>query len=615
MKTVEIKKGLVVVAKGKVGRVERILEEGRLVVSMQADRSQQTVFLHEVELLPDVSGDKAPDVEGGLRSKIESCSPEDIQIAKHRFDMISDVLAGVIDIESAINDLGISKSHFYRLRKRYCAQIGFMSVMQEKRGVKDGSARLSGEVEDLIQRSIDSKYKGRSASAGVVWREVEKECIKQHLPIPSRSVVSSRLKQRDPRDLLSKKEGREAASQKHDAKPGKKEVSRPLEITQMDHTLVDVILVDEKDRKPLGRPWLTIIIDLYTRVILGYYLSFHAPSALSISCALSHAALPKFDFLSRLGMSGDRYPHYGVPQVIGVDNAKEFKSPKFEKACDIYGVDVKWRPLGKKHFGGHVERLLGTLMIGAVQLLPGTTYSNVVKRRGQNSDKAAVVTFKEFSLWFARQVCIYHARNHSSLGMSPAAKWNEYYYIESGAQSRPPLVVNPMQFRLDFMPECYRCINREGIKLNGYLYWNSSLSHCVGRGNFKVKYDPFSLKQIWVFIDGEYVSVPFSNVALPDRSLLEHKALIKYRKLVGGAVAGQLEDHSVVGMIDECDQIIKESLAKTKKAHKALAAKQEYFDGHYGCGEGESSVGVDIKPNADVDYSVRAKLFRGASYD
>ncbi len=48
-------------------------------------------------------------------------------------------------------------------------------------------------------------------------------------------------------------------------------ISRPLELVQIDHTLVDVVVVDELARKPIGRPWVTLAINVATRAVLGFH--------------------------------------------------------------------------------------------------------------------------------------------------------------------------------------------------------------------------------------------------------------------------------------------------------------------------------------------------------
>jgi len=51
--------------------------------------------------------------------------------------------------------------------------------------------------------------------------------------------------------------------------------TRPLEIVQIDHTLVDIMVVDEVQRESMGRPWVTVAFDVATRVALGFVLSLN----------------------------------------------------------------------------------------------------------------------------------------------------------------------------------------------------------------------------------------------------------------------------------------------------------------------------------------------------
>jgi transposase InsO family protein len=70
------------------------------------------------------------------------------------------------------------------------------------------------------------------------------------------------------------------------------EVRDALELVQIDHTLADVILVESR-RRPIGRPWLSVAIDVATRCILGVHVTFDAPSPLSVALCIEHACLLK----------------------------------------------------------------------------------------------------------------------------------------------------------------------------------------------------------------------------------------------------------------------------------------------------------------------------------
>lgn len=615
MSGVEIKKGLVVVANGAVCKVVKVISGEKVSVVSQKENKRLIVSIDEIELLPAIDDGGVALISSELDELIDSVSADEIDLAENRFNIIGRYISGEMDLNEAITSLNISKSNFYRLKKLYSQDVGVYSLLRHPRGGKKNLSRLSELAEKYIEDSIDEVYVGKAASIASVWRDVEAKCITNELSVPSMTAVRDRVKMRDQRELYKKKHGAEAASQKHDARPGKKIVSRPLEWVQMDHTLVDVILVDNDRRQPLGRPWLTVLIDLYTRVILGYYISLHAPSAVSVACAIYHAALPKFSFLNRLGIDPEKYPFYGVPIVIHMDNAKEFRSVKFVRACSRNKIKSEWRPHGRKHYGGHVESLIGTLMTTKVHFLPGTTYSNVVKRRGYDSDKTSALTFKEFTRWFAREVCIYHGRKHSTLECSPAAKWKEYFSMGGDSPVHPPLVANPLRFKLDFMPEENRDVSREGIKFMNNLYWDSALRAHVGKAGVMIKYDPFSLKTIWAHLDGEYIPIKFSDSTKADYSLEEYRARKKANRSAAKTAPGGLEDHSMADFVLENKRLIQTSQSETRRARKAEAARSEYFVSQREELNGPKVPVDEADSKERPDYTQRATPFKGKSYD
>ncbi|WP_173175341.1 Mu transposase C-terminal domain-containing protein [Pseudomonas tohonis] len=592
-------------AKGLLCRIENQLPHLDFLVVSQKDNSRFIANIKEIEFI-NLSSNGASEVVCDDTARPSTL--EEIEAAQERFSVIDDWRKGLCDISYAISKLRVSRSYLFKLSKQYDAEAGYVSLLPRKRGRQPKESRLSEAVEEIIKESIDAGYHGAAASISGVWRAVEKECIKKQESVPSQTAVRARIKERSEREMHIKKYGSDSASQIFQARPGKKETHRPLEFVQMDHTLVDVILVDDERREPLGRPWLTVIIDIHTRIILGYYLSLHHPSTVSVSCAIYHAALPKHTFLNRLGIAEGKYPFYGVPTVIHMDNAKEFRSTKFQAACKRNLITPQWRPLGRKHYGGHVERLIGTFMTTKVHFLRGTTYSNTQARKGYNSEKMASMTFSEFARWFANEVCIYHGRKHAALDCSPANKWLNHFTREDGSVSYPPIVGNALNFRLDFMPEKTRAISPKGIKLHGGIYWSGALRSLVGQGKMVVKYDPFSMRMIWVRVDGEYIPIHFSDVTKSDFSLEEYNAFKMGRKGRSNIKPGCLEDMRLIPLMDENSAIIENSEKLTKRQKKANAAKNIYLNEHGLAGnEDEHFV---RKEAARPDYSKRASRFK-----
>jgi hypothetical protein len=88
---------------------------------------------------------------------------------------------------------------------------------------------------------------------------------------------------------------------------------------------VDVIVVDEQDRLPVSWPWLTLVIDVGSRVAAGFCVSLDDPSTLSVARALTHAVTPKDKWLFERGVDVE-WPVAGIPKALHLDNAKEFES-------------------------------------------------------------------------------------------------------------------------------------------------------------------------------------------------------------------------------------------------------------------------------------------------
>jgi putative transposase len=142
-------------------------------------------------------------------------------------------------------------------------------------------------------------------------------------------------------------------------------------------------------------------------------VSFDPPGALAVGLCLAHAILPKDTWLARHEINTP-WPVWGIMDAVHADNAKEFRGSMLHKACEEYRIDLHWRPVARPHFGGHIERLLGTLN-HEIHTLPGSTFSNPVARGTYDSEQHAAMTLSEFERWLSILIVeIYHQRLHSS---------------------------------------------------------------------------------------------------------------------------------------------------------------------------------------------------------
>jgi len=95
----------------------------------------------------------------------------------------------------------------------------------------------------------------------------------------------------------------------------------------------------------------------------------------------------------------------GIPKILHLDNAAEFKSKALRAGCVQYGIDLMYRPVGRPHFGGHIERLNRTLM-QRLKGLPGATGNSTKGRKAKKPEETAALTLKEFERWLAVEIAV-----------------------------------------------------------------------------------------------------------------------------------------------------------------------------------------------------------------
>lgn len=474
------------------------------------------------------------------------------------------------EVKTACRALGLRRARLYALIERYRREPVTSSMLGAKPGPPRGARHLADDVEAVIEEAIASYYLSRQRpSVSALHDHIRQLCRARGVAIPSRNAVRARVASVDRRALVGAREGAKAARDRF--KPVVREYSadHALHIVQIDHTPVDVFVVDAVRRRPIQRPWLTLAIDLASRMVAGFYLSLEAPSSASVALAIHHLVTPKSEWLAARGVKGD-WPVSGLPDVIHVDNAREFRSRALARGAAEYGVSLVHRPVATPHYGGHIERLIGTMM-GAVHLLPGTTFSNIADRGAYDPEKHAAMTLDELERWLALQIVgRYHAEVHGTLLLPPIAAWSD-----AVAARRQPLRFpqDDTQFLYDFLPFEERSIRRDGVRLFGLRYWDDVLSPWAGRldRRLRIKYDPRDLSRVFVEgPDGEHWPVRFADLRRPRITLGEHRmALTAVRERGVRLVDEQL----IFDTVEAQRELVETAAAATKSARRLSARR------------------------------------------
>ena len=263
-------------------------------------------------------------------------------------------------------------------------------------------------------------------------------------------------------------------------------------------------------------------------------LSLEAPSRLSAGLCLHHGTFPKRPWLSALGIPEACWPGFGLVDSVFTDNAKEFKARSLRRSAQVYGIDLQFRPPGDPAAGGIIERAIGTFM-GKVRLLPGASYSKLLKKRPRHADRSARMTLKELELFLARQISVYHQTPHSTLGMPPLAAWEQGWTV-NGQPSLPSVPDSPDHFLLTFLPGEWRTVTREGIELHSLQYQSAALAPFIQPGLKRmVRFDPRDLSRVFVETSDAYIPAILTRHVGPAFSLWEWREIHRRERKVGRA--------------------------------------------------------------------------------
>ena len=249
----------------------------------------------------------------------------------------------------------------------------------------------------------------------------------QRVSTPSPASVYRWLNQLNYQVVSNARAGRTATAKELRSAIGSVKVSRILERIELDHTPCDVMIICTLTRLILGRPWITLAIDRYSRMIVGFYISFHTPSQTSVLYAMRMMILPKDTLLARFPDVKGPWPARGLPDTIATDNGMELHGDTVESVCLEMGINLHYCGVAHPEMKGAIERVIGTVNRGLIHTLPGTTFSNTEERGDYDSEAHAAIDIEVLThvlvKWIVDQ---YHKQPHRGLkGRTPLEVWQE----------------------------------------------------------------------------------------------------------------------------------------------------------------------------------------------
>ncbi|MEQ8239465.1 MAG: DDE-type integrase/transposase/recombinase [Cyclobacteriaceae bacterium] len=552
-------------------------------------------------------------------SVIDLISDKDWEIANNRLKIIEPLLSGknkLRIITKLEKEHKIHRSTIYRWLGKYESSYMLSSLVPNKRLGGKGKSRLNSQEEELLNKIIEQSFlTSQKLNVSKLYIEIKLAFEANNLKVPHENTVRNRIKNYSEKDLLKSRYGNQAARDKFAPIRDSYNADHPLSVVQIDHTLLDIILVDPDTRKPIGRPWLTVAIDVYSRVVSGFYLSYDPPSAMSVGLCLAMSILPKEKVLLKHDIDTE-WPCWGLMKTVHADNGKDFRSKMLIRACEDYGINIQWRPVRTPHWGGHIERLIGTI-VQEIHSLPGTTFSKKEDRKNYNSEKKAVFSLNELEKYLTIFITkIYHNRKHHGTGYSPLFLYKEGI-LGSSKQSGfglPIKITDEEKLSRDFMPYFERSVQNYGVKIDKITYYHDVLRRWInsnepGSKSIKRKFifrrDPRDISIVY-FLDPEtekYFPIPCKNISRPNISIWEFRESIKILKAKGEK---SIDEDAIFSAYKELEELKENVHSKSRMIKRKKLTKEGRINIH------DSSKDIDliyddvelddIKPFDDIEY-------------
>jgi putative transposase len=471
------------------------------LVDLTMDVIRKLVRDGDIVAAPDLDGEHVVARENALAT-LSKAKLEYLAEANRRWEAIKPYLDGELPFDAVLPP-GCKLSTLYRWRKDYReakARCGYGYVgLIPKPQSGNGNQRIDDEVQQAVEEKITAHFKERKKlKTSMIYRAIKDFCLSKNLPCPSRKTITIKLQSASTYERTMAESGKRKAYQVKEfyyeiIYTTPRHGERPFEIGHIDHTQADVEIKCSHTGQPLGRPYITFLIDAFCRRILAVYVSFEQPSYRSCMAVL------------RICVKR----HNRLPRIIVVDNGKEFRSTYFEALLAMFECVRKVRPPAQPRVGTVIENLFNIANVQFIHGLMGNTQAMKDVRTATKSHNP-----KELAVWtlepFYERLCqyayeVYDTCPHGTLSQSPREAC--LTGVENSGERAQQFIAYDEAFKMMTLPttprKTARIIPRYGVKIHGIYYWHDDFKRAsLYRKMVQVRYEPFDVSTAYAFVDG-----------------------------------------------------------------------------------------------------------------
>jgi transposase InsO family protein len=490
------------------GRISTIVNSGERTVSLLGeDRGFTEIPVETFETLVKdghiVGTEPKLAPESKISTLLSAASEDDLRVANQRFDVVRCRLNGEPPLEGSPvpeRTIRLWVANYKEAKEQYGS--GYLGLIPRTSLRGNRGSKLLEESRTLLNQFIEKDYETiKQKSRFATWAMLLRACEEKGIVAPSYVTFCLAVRRRPIFESVLKRQGHRAAYthqsfywQLDPTTP--RHGDRPFEIGHIDHTELDVELVCSRTGRLLGRPWMTLLMDAFSRRCLALDLAFDAPS--HRSCMMILRACVR--------------RHARLPQIIVIDGGPEFQSTYFEALLARYECIKKTRPPSKARFGSLIERGFGTTNTQFIHNLRGNTQ---ITRNVRQVTKS--VDPREHATWTLPELHerlseylfeFYDTIDHPALGQSPREAFRAGFETTGFRTER--MVPYDQEFLMATLPTTpkgrAKITPGRGVKINHIYYWSGSFQDpAVENQQVPIRFDPFDAGMAYAFVGRHWV--------------------------------------------------------------------------------------------------------------
>jgi len=400
----------------------------------------------------------------------------------------------------------------------------------------------------------------------------------QAIPVPRETAlaraIARRIAQMDPWEVDRQRWGRRIADMRHAPKRPQQLATRILQRVEIDHSPLKVVVGTESG--PIGQPWLTILIDYYSRLVVGFCLGFEPPSYAVIMEAMRHAILPKTYVAQRYPKVQGGWPCCGLPEKLVCDRGSDLTSRDLEDAAFQLGIELDFNPPRTPHFKGTVESFFDGLNDQLSASLPGRTFRNWADRADYKPDDGPLLSYEALlEIVHIYLVDVYAIAKHPASETTRLEMWRE-----SAAVHSPMLPAVTDDLLVLLAKHADRIVSARGIELGGMFYISDDLmalrsemaAHNVSVDRLSVRYNPWDLGEVWVLnpVDNRYLKAMAVDPAMKGMTAYQWRVL---KRAIRERFDGPEHLQSLSAGRNAIRAVVEEAVRKPSRGRRVRAAR------------------------------------------